>query len=114
MEMPKGIAKFDSASAMTQALARYLDGRDLSGLGQSAALQALTRGAGWVPRRLRERLFAHLGALGHINAALGISWLGQTFLTLVDQKGLHADDAIGAMEAGKEPAARFLAANPGV
>lgn len=155
MDIPKGIAKFDSASAMTLALARCLGGQDFSGLGQPAGLQAVTRGADWVPRRLREFVFAHMGAqegvkpdevdtvsceqiaewvtqlypkrhypavmigssngaLGHINAALGIPWLGQTFLTLVDQKGLDADDAIGAMEAGKEPAARFLDANPDV
>jgi hypothetical protein len=150
---PNGIAKFDSASAMTLALARFLEGRDFSGLGQSPLLQFGTRAADWIPRHLRERLFAHLGAhegikrdavgtmsmeevaewaaglyprrrypalmvgssngaLVHVGAALGIPWLGQTFLTLVDQRHVHPDDPVHAMETEYETAERFLQANP--
>jgi hypothetical protein len=62
MDAPPGIAKFDSASAMTLALARFLHGRDFPGLGQSSLLQALTRRADWLPGALRKRVFAVLGA----------------------------------------------------
>lgn len=153
MKAPPGIAKFDSATAMTLALARFLDGRDFAGLGQSNLLQIATRGGGLLPRRLRERVFATLGAreglsprrigtvktdgvaewlaglyprrpypammigssngaLVHICAALGIPWLPQTFLTLVDQKNVDPDDPVHAMETERETSRRFLAANP--
>src|ERR687887_1667253 len=59
---PRGIAKFDSSAAMLQALARFLAGKDFAGLGQPSYLQTLTRAADIVPRKLRERAYAHLGA----------------------------------------------------
>jgi hypothetical protein len=52
------------------------------------------------------------GALVHIGAALGIPWLGQTFLTLVNQKHVHPDDPAHAMESELDTAERFLQANP--
>jgi hypothetical protein len=153
MDIPDGIAKFDSAAAMTLALARFLEGKDFSGLGQAKPLQALTRQADRLPRHLRERAFAWLGAqegvardavetvdmeavaawvtsqyparrypaamigssngaLVHVGAALGIPWLPQTVLTLVDQRHVHPDDAVHAMETERETAQRFLDANP--
>src|SRR5919198_93152 len=54
------------------------------------------------------------GALVHIGAALGTPWLPQTFLVLIKQTGVHPDDAVRALEAAREPASRFLAANPDV
>jgi hypothetical protein len=62
MKAPPGTAKFDSSTAMAMAVARYLHGRDFSGLGQPAWLQRVARTADYVPRLLRERIFAHLGA----------------------------------------------------
>lgn len=138
---------------MMQALARFLHGQDFTGLGQSRFLQMVVRQADWVPRRLRERAFAVLGAqeavrpqaiesvstntvaewatalfpdrrypavaigsangaLLHLHAALGIPWLPQTFLALVDQRHVHPDDPAAAMEAETHTAGRFLAANP--
>ncbi len=47
---------------MLLAVARFLEGKDFAGFGQSALLQLLVRGADWVPRRLREEVFARLGA----------------------------------------------------
>jgi hypothetical protein len=152
-KLPQGIAKFDSAAAMTQALARFLDGRDFAGLGQPALLQMATRLADRLPRHLRERIFAHMGAnegvsrgkvgtvdmekvaawaadlypkrrypavmigssngaLMHMGAALGIPWLGQTFLTLVAQTHVDPDDPVHAMETELETAEQFLATNP--
>lgn len=60
---PLGIAKFDSASVMLRALARFLHGRDFPALGQPRALQHIVRFADRLPRHLRERLFALGGAL---------------------------------------------------
>lgn len=62
METPRGIAKFDSATAMALALARFLEGRDFSGLGQSRFLRMLVSRSDWLPRSLREHIFAVLGA----------------------------------------------------
>jgi hypothetical protein len=152
---PIGIAKFDSASAMVRALALFLAGKDFPGLGQSRFMQAVVPYADLLPRRLREDLFARLGAtegvapetigsvdadaiaawmadlypqrrypavmvgsssgaLIHLGAALGVPWLPQTFLTLVRERDVHPDDAVGAMDAGRKSAERFLAANPDV
>lgn len=152
---PSGIAKFDSSSAMVRALALFLEGKDFPGLGQSQFLQAIVPHANRLPRRLRETVFARLGAtegvapdkvgtvsadaiaewmaglyprpryplvmigsssgaMIHLAAALGAPWLPQTFLTLVKQTGVHPDDGVTGMQAGREPAERFLAANPGV
>lgn len=155
MVVPVGLAKFDSASAMAQALARFLHGRDFPALGQAKTLRWLVQFADLVPRALRERLFAWLGAmegvppadvgqvntgrlaewvtglyparrypavmigssngaLVHLAAAFGIPWLPQTLLTLVRQEQVHPDDGAQAMEAGRDAAGRFLAANPDV
>lgn len=152
-KIPTGIAKFDSAAAHLQALARFLNDQDFAGLGQSRLLQLIVRQADRVPRRLRERAFAMLGAregvspesieevstaaiaqwatdlyprrrypavmfgssngaLLHLAAALGIPWLPQTILTLVRKKHADPEDVRGAMQAERETALRFLAANP--
>jgi hypothetical protein len=152
---PPGIAKLDSASVMLRALARFLHGKDFPALGQPPFLQYPGSFADWLPRGLRERLFAVFGAsegvapeavgqvsaaaiaewftslypqkrypavmigsssgaLVHLGAALGIPWLPQTFLTLVRQRGVHPDDAVGAMLAGREMAQHFLVGNPDV
>jgi hypothetical protein len=152
---PPGLAKFDSTTGMLRALANLLHGEDFSGLGQSATLRFLVQFADRVPRQLRERLFALLGAqegvkparagqvdthavarwavrqypqrrypavlvgssngaLMHMAAAFGLPWLPQTFLTLVQHRGIHPDNARAPMEAGLEPGRRFLAANPDV
>lgn len=153
MAPPSGIAKFDSACAMTQSLARFLHGEDFAGLGQSKIMQTAVKAADYLPRHLRERTFATMGAregvkpdnvdeldmgevaqwvtdlypqrrypalmigssngaLTHLAAALGIPWLPQTILTLIDQKDVHPDDPTKAMETEIETARRFLEANP--
>lgn len=62
MAPPPGIAKFDSAAAMTQSLAHFLNGEDFSGLGQPSIMQAIVQYADLVPRDLREKTFATMGA----------------------------------------------------
>ena len=54
------------------------------------------------------------GAAVHLNAALGIPWLPQTFLIPVRQAEVHPDDTIHGMNAGRKPAERLLAANPDI
>jgi hypothetical protein len=51
------------------------------------------------------------GALVHLNAALGIPWLPQTFLIPVRQR-VHPDDPTEAMELGIEAGRRLLDAFP--
>ncbi|MFP5306833.1 MAG: hypothetical protein ACLGI7_13540, partial [Gammaproteobacteria bacterium] len=77
-----GLAKFDSASAMLQALARFLHGKDFPGLSQPAPLRGLVRLADAVPRAARERIFAALGAregvppenIAHVDADALAHW----------------------------------------
>lgn len=84
---PPGIAKFDSATAMTRALANVLEGRDFPGLGQPRLLQLLAARADWLPRRLRERVFAWLGAregvsprsIQTVSAAAVAEWLASLY-----------------------------------
>ncbi|MDP9312754.1 MAG: hypothetical protein M3R24_18010 [Chloroflexota bacterium] len=52
------------------------------------------------------------GALVHLCTALGIPWLPQTFLIPVRQHQVHPDEGYHALEWGREPAERLLAANP--
>jgi hypothetical protein len=54
------------------------------------------------------------GAGVHLNAALGIPWLPQTFLIPVQQPDVHPDDTLDGMNAGIEPAQRLLRANPDI
>jgi hypothetical protein len=85
--VPSGLAKFDSASAMLRALARYLHGRDFPGLGQPRLLQLPVSFANRIPRNARERIFARLGAteavapekVGHISAATIAEWVSDLY-----------------------------------
>lgn len=52
------------------------------------------------------------GAAMHLCAALGIPWLPQTTLLLVRRSHADPDDPRLALEAGREPGRRLLAANP--
>ncbi|HTH97934.1 MAG TPA: hypothetical protein VL574_10990 [Stellaceae bacterium] len=151
---PPGLAKFDSAAGMVQALANCLHGRSFPRLGQPRSMRLLGM-ADYLPRRWRQDLFARLGAeeglrpeqagtvdtdavarwvaglyprrhypaimigsangaLLHLAAALGIPWLPQTFLTLIQQKGIDPDEPMAAMKAAGPAARRFLDANPRV
>ena len=58
-----GLAKFDSATAMVQAAARFLHGEGFPGLGQPTAYQYAVGFADLVPRKARQALFARLGAV---------------------------------------------------
>src|SRR5881396_1165942 len=59
---PRGIAKFDSAPAMLQALARYLAGSDFPGLGLvPQRLAALGRLIDTLPDRIREEIYTWSG-----------------------------------------------------
>ena len=76
--------------------------------------------ADWATRLYPQRRYPAVmigssnGALIHLAAALGVPWLPQTFLTLVHQTGVHPDEPVQAMEAGRNAARHFLAANPDV
>jgi short-subunit dehydrogenase len=76
--------------------------------------------AEWATRLYQPRRYpavmigSSIGALIHLAAALRVPWLPQTFLTLVRQRGVHPDEPALAMEAGRMPGHRFLAANPDV
>lgn len=152
---PSGLAKFDSAAVMAQALAQFLKGDGFPRLGQSKLLELPVSLADHVPRRLRNGFFAWFGAmegvepgklgnvstaeigrwaadlypkrrypivfvgsssgaLVHLAAALGAPWLPQTFLTLSKQAGVGVDEPREALEFGRDPGRRFLAANPDV
>lgn len=152
MKTPPGIAKFDSATVMAKSLGRFLAGKDFPNLGQSRLQELLVKHTDRVPRHLRERIFAHVGALEgvkpeeiekvrmaeiarwvtelyprrrypavmigssngalvHLGAALGIPWLPQTLLTLVDQRHVLPDEPTKAMETEIETARRFLSNN---
>jgi hypothetical protein len=54
------------------------------------------------------------GAAVHLNAAMGMPWLPQTFLIPVRQPDVHPDDTLAGMEAGREPAELLLEANPDI
>jgi hypothetical protein len=63
------LADFDSAPAMVRALAAYLHGRDLPGLGiWHPALEPLARALNRLPRRLREVVYRFAGRLEAIPA----------------------------------------------
>jgi hypothetical protein len=84
---PPGIAQFDSASAMLLALARFLHGKDFPGLGQSRFLRSVVPFANLLPRGIRERLFARLGAgegvvpeaAGRVSAAAIAEWAASLY-----------------------------------
>src|SRR5581483_7614753 len=83
MKPPPGIAQFDSAAAFAQSLARFLHGRDFSGLGQPPALQWLVRQSDLLPRRQRLNFFAGWaaregispGKIEMVNAHAVAEWL---------------------------------------
>ena len=146
MKAPPGLAKFDSASAMVQALAAFLRGEEFSGLAIiPSGWEALGGLINTLPRSLREQVYIwsgwweavagrHLadfqaedvsrwmidpyprrrypavalgsssGALTHLCAALGIPWLPQTFLLLVQRSGISPDEPIAEMKWGVRPA----------
>lgn len=91
---PLGIAKFDSSSAMVRALSLFLAGQDFPGLGQSRFLQAIVPYADLLPRRLRESVFARLGATEGVAP---------------DAVGSVSADAIAAWMAGLYPQRRYPA-----
>lgn len=66
------------------------------------------------PRRRYPVVFvgSSSGALIHLAALLDAPWLPQTFLTLVRQSGIDKDRPAQALDFGREPGRRFLAANP--
>lgn len=74
--------------------------------------------ASWVvghyPRRRYPLVFigSSNGALMHLAAALDAPWLPQTLLIPVRRRGVDRDDPRAELEAGREPGARLLAANP--
>jgi hypothetical protein len=59
---PSFVADFDSASAMTRAIAAFLHGEDFPALGNPPALQPIAAAANVLPQRLREKLFIAGGA----------------------------------------------------
>jgi hypothetical protein len=59
---PAGLAAFDSASAMVGALSHCLKGEDFPALGQQPWRQYPASMADFIPRPLRQRLFALMGA----------------------------------------------------
>jgi hypothetical protein len=60
MRLPREVAGFDSASAMTVALARFLRGRDTPPLGRPAgrALLPIARAANRLPARAKETIYS--------------------------------------------------------
>jgi len=150
---PSFIADFDSASAMTRALARFLRGQDFPRLGTPHGLGRLIPLANVLPEPLRDQVYiwsgwreavppAQLGeidlfeinqyvtgeyperqyravAVGsangaavHLLAALGVPWLGQTWLVPVQRSGVHPDEMADDMEWAREPGRTLLEANP--
>jgi hypothetical protein len=59
---PSFVANFDSATAMSLALARFLHGQDFPALGQPPAMKPLAKRVNRLPRRLREKVFIFGGA----------------------------------------------------
>lgn len=74
----------------------------------------------WVTSEYPEREYPAVmigssnGAGVHLNAALGIPWLPQTFLIPVQQPDVHPDETLDGMKAGMEPARLLLEANPDI
>ena len=73
MQASRVIARFDSASAMLQATARYLSGQDFAGLGILRFTKFLLPVVNTLPERLRQRLYR----LGAWREGLPPHWLGQ-------------------------------------
>jgi hypothetical protein len=66
---PWFIADFDSASAMVQAAARFLHGRDFRALGLSPGLEPLAIATNLLPRPLRRLIYIKSGAMEAIPPA---------------------------------------------
>jgi hypothetical protein len=60
---PSFVANFDSASAMTMALARYFRQEDFPAMGNPRAMEPIAVATAALPRGLRERIFIASGAL---------------------------------------------------
>ena len=89
-EAPRGIADFDSASAMVRALGRFLHGRDFPNLGMSllpealsGALPAVGAAMNHLPDPVKRFIYIHGGrneavppcALGDLDAEEVASWI---------------------------------------
>jgi hypothetical protein len=153
MSAPNFIADFDSASAMTRALARFLHGRDFPKLGMAHSLGPLIPVANRLPEWVRDQIYiwsgwseaipakqlsqidlfdindyaaseyperqykavavgSSNGAAVHLLAALGVPWLGQTWLVPVQRSGVHTDEPAQDLEWGEQPGRDLLDANP--
>ncbi len=153
MTAPKFIADFDSASAMTRALAAFLDGRDFPRLGMAHSLGPLIPVANLMPPWVRDQIYiwsgwseavpadslagidlfeindyvtrgyperqfravavgSSNGAAVHLLGALGVPWLGQTWLVPVQRSGIHPDEPSDDLEWGRPPGRELLDANP--
>jgi hypothetical protein len=65
---PRGIARFDSAAAMTQAIASFLHGRDVASLSGSPILDRAMPSVNRLPRRAREWVYS-IGGMTKRSAA---------------------------------------------
>jgi hypothetical protein len=87
---PPGIANFDSASAMLRALAHFLHGKDFPGLGQPRLLQYPASLADWLPRWLRQEVFARVGASegvpAHAAGQVSTAAIAEWFASLYPQR----------------------------
>ncbi len=154
MSGPNFIADFDSASAMTRALARFLHGQDFPKLGMEHGLSPVIPLANAMPAAVRDQVYiwsgwaeavspdrldeidlgeinawvteeyparqypaiavgSSNGALVHLFSALGVPWLGQTWLVPVQRAGVRPDEPMADFEWAREPGRRLLQANPG-
>lgn len=73
MQAARFVARFDSASAMLQATARYLHGQDFAGLGVLRSTKFLMPMVNALPARLRQRLYQ----LGAWYEGVPPQWLGR-------------------------------------
>jgi hypothetical protein len=70
---PRGMARFDSAAAMVQAVGAFLHGRDVASLSGSPVLDRAMRLANYLPRRARELAYS----IGGMTEAAGVSGVGR-------------------------------------
>jgi hypothetical protein len=153
MSAPNFVADFDSASAMTRALASSLHGRDFPKLGMDQGLSPLIPIANLLPEWVRDQIYiwsgwgeavppeqlpkidlydvneyvtgeyperqykavavgSSNGAAVHLLSALGVPWLGQTWLVPVQRSGVHPDEPADDLEWGRQPGRDLLDANP--
>ncbi|MGK9169135.1 hypothetical protein KXR53_22660 [Inquilinus limosus] len=70
---PPGIARFDSAAAMAQAIAAFLHGRDVASLSGSPLLDRTMPAVNLLPRRARELAYS----IGGMTEAVGAGRIGR-------------------------------------